>query len=332
MAVRPPQLIGESPLFHALLDRVSDLASLDCPVLIIGEAGTGKELMGSRLHFLSPRWEQPYQSVDCAAYDDEALHALVFGQADYAGRSSSDGRLVEADSGTCLLHNIDQTSAPFQAALARAILYGEFNVPGGSHRQKIDVRFICTSRLDLLAAVNDGRFSAALLDAMSFEVLRLPPLRGRFEDITALAEYFGRKIAASLGAERFPGFTPEALAILAEQPWPTNVRGLKVATERSTANAFLIDETLAAPINKLRLNPFGTARAAPPDIPRTAEGPVDAPALETNDFTERVMSFERGLINQALAMHDHHQGKASDYLGLTYHQFRGLLRKHGMKK
>lgn len=332
MAVRPPQLIGESPLFHALLDRVSDLASLDCPILITGEAGTGKELMGSRLHFLSPRWEQSYQSVDCTAYDDEDLHGLVFGQADYAGRNSSDGRLVDADSGTCLLHNIDQTSAAFQARLARTILHGEFMTPDGAQIQRLDVRIICTSREDLPLAVSEGRFSAALLDAMSFEVLRLPPLRGRFEDITALAEHFGRKVAASLGAERFPGFTPEALAVLAEQPWPTNVRGLKVAAERSVANAYLIDETLAQPINKLRLNPFGAPVKPLQMKPSEVTDVPETTPLETTDFTERVMTFERGLIDQALTQHDHHQGKAAEYLGLTYHQFRGLLRKHGMKK
>lgn len=328
MATRPPQLIGESPLFHALLDRVSDLASLDCPVFITGEPGTGKELMASRLHFLSPRWEQAYQSVDCAAYNDDDLQDVFFGGADYG---DSEGRLVAAEGGTCLLHNIDRTSRRFQARLARIIIYKEYEAPGGG-AESVDVRFICTSSIDVPAAVNAGTFSAALLDAMSFEVLRLPPLRGRFEDITALAEHFGRKIASGLGAEQFPGFTPEALAVLAEHPWPTNVRGLKAVSERSVANAFLIDETLAMPITKLRLDPFGTAqRTSEPSRPVAAQT-ADTPELATTDFTDRVMTFERGLIDQALTLHDHHQGKASDYLGLTYHQFRGLLRKHGMKK
>lgn len=331
MAARPPQLIGESPLFHALLDRVSDLASLDCPVLIVGESGTGKELMASRLHFLSPRWEQSYQSIDCAAYNDDALNALFYGGTEYG---DNEGRLNAVGGGTCLLHNIDRTTRMFQAQLARIIMHGEYETPDGTI-ETIDVRFICTSKADLRAAVSERAFSAALLDAMSFEVLRLPPLRGRFEDITALAEHFGRKIAASLGAERFPGFTPEALAVLAEQPWPTNVRGLKVAAERSVANAYLIDETLSMPVNKLRLNPFGAAQAVPEPSAIAAVASAQAagrPELETTDFTERVMSFERSLIDQALSLHDHHQGKAADYLGLTYHQFRGMLRKHGMKK
>ncbi len=341
MAIRPPQLIGESPLFHALLDRVSDLASLDYPVLIAGERGTGKELMASRLHFLSPRWEQSYEVVNCAAYKEDALEEVLFGRGDYSGRATVDGRLVSANGGTLFLDHINAVPAALQEKVARVIEHGEYEPLGSLETETVDVRFICASSLDLPQEVEAGAFSAELLDAISFEVLRLPPLRGRFEDITALAEHFGRKIAASLGAERFPGFTPEALARLSEQPWPGNVRALKTAAERSVANAFLIDETLAAPIHKLRLDPFGGASRTPQEraeaqtqVPAQllANEGIEPAALETTEFTSRVMVFERALIDQALSLHDHHQGKAADYLSLSYHQFRGLLRKHGMKK
>ncbi len=337
MAARPPHLIGESPLFHALLDRVSDLASLDYPVLVVGEAGTGKELMASRLHFLSPRWEQSYGSVNCAAYEEGALEELLFGRGDYSGRATVDGRLLSVDGGTMLLEQVETLPRRLQEKLARAISHGEFEPLGTQDVETVNVRFICTTSADLPLAVEQGTFSGELLDCLSFEVIRLPPLRSRFDDIAALAEHFGRKAAADLGAERFPGFTPEAIAHLGEQPWPGNVRELKTAVERSVANAYLIDETLALPVNKLRLDPFGRAdRSAVTPLPASA--PVISDMSETAensgrlDFTERVMAFERGLIDQALAQHDHHQGHTADSLGLSYHQFRGLLRKHGLKK
>ncbi len=343
MVARPPQLIGESPLFHALLERVSDLASLEYPVLIVGARGTGKELMASRMHFLSPRWEQAFMHVNCAAYKDKALEEILFGRADYTGRASLDGRLQAADGGTFLLDHIEAASPRLQEKLARTLEHGEYEPVGSPDTETVDLRFICSTSADLPAMVRAGAFSAELLDRMSFEVLRLPPLRGRAEDVAALSEHFGRRAAAHLGADRFPGFTPEALAFLMGQPWPGNVRGLKNVVERSVANAFLIDESLAQPVQKVRMDVFGGG--APDDERQIAatdmapagivaaeahEGPPDA--LETTDFTVRVMAFERRLLDQALSLHDHHQGRAADYLGLTYHQFRGMLRKHGMKK
>ena len=334
MVARPPQLIGESPLFHALLDRVSDLASLEYPVLIVGARGTGKELMASRMHFLSPRWEQAFMSVNCAAYKEDALEELLFGRADYTGRASLDGRLDAADGGTFLLDHIEAASPRLQEKLARTLEHGEYEPVGSTETETVDLRFICSTAADLPTMVKNGLFSAELLDRMSFEVLRLLPLKGRGEDIAALSEHFGRRAAAHIGADRFPGFTPEALAFLTAQPWPGNVRELKNVVDRSVANAFLADESLVQPVHKVRMDVFGGGH-----VPEAAEdaAPNESQAappetLATTDFTARVTAFERGLIDQALTLHDHHQGKAAEYLGLTYHQFRGILRKHGLKK
>ena len=338
MAIRPPQLIGESPLFHALLDRVSDLAALDRPVLLTGARGTGKELIAARLHFLSPRWEQAYIRINCAALTEEALDEALYGRERFDGRPDISGAFAGANEGTLFLDNIEALPLRLQEKLTYILDHNEFTPLESDEEQSANIRVIFAARADLRAAAENGEFSADLLDRIAFEALHLPPLTARPDDILVLAQYFGRKMASSLGADQFPGLTPEALAFLMEQPWPGNVRQLRNVVERSVANAFLADEALSNPIHAIRMDPLGRREPASEQIPQSvtvsAKDPSQnvPPALETTDFAARVMTFERGLIDQALSLHDHHQGKASEYLGLSYHAFRGLLRKHGLKK
>lgn len=333
MALKPPQFIGESAAFHMTLDRISDLAALDRPVLIVGERGTGKELVASRLHFLSPRWEESYNRVNCAAYTDEDLEIALFGE------EHQNGLLNEADGGTVFLDNIDITAPWMQERLLRLVETGEFVAVGSRETQTVNIHIIAAASptTDLRDVVKAGNFSAELLDRLAAHVLTLPPLRIRPDDIQPLVTHFGKAVAIALGADRFPGITPEALTFLQSQPWPGNVRDLKNVVERSTAESFLIDESLAAPLHTMIMDPFENvwsdtqAQNNPAqNIPTPAHKTQDT--LDTTDFTQRVMTFERQLIDQALTLHEHHQGKAADYLGLSYHQFRGLLRKHGLKK
>ena len=185
------------------------------------------------------------------------------------------------------------------------------------------------------SAIKANQISEDFLDRIAFDVVHIPPLRVRRDDIAPLISHFGRKMVSSLGAERFPGLTPEATNMLMGYSWPGNIRELKNVIERSVSRAYLMDETLSAPIQTLNLNPLespweSTAEDIAPIAPATVT--AETPAIQTTDFTDRVMVFERGLIDEAMTTHNHHQGKAADYLGLSYHQFRGLLRKHGMKK
>ena len=160
-----------------------------------------------------------------------------------------------------------------------------------------------------------------------------------------LSDLFGKRTTSDLGADRFPGFTPEAMAFLESQPWPGNVRELKNVVERSVAASFLKDESLSQPVADLQMDPFigpdwaialKSNSSSASDAVIAPGGPVinndtHKPGPEAG-FEERVLTFERRLIEEALSLNDHHQGKAADDLGLTYHQFRGLLRKHGLKK
>jgi len=359
MAALPPQPIGQSQAYLAILDRVSDSAVLERPVLLVGERGTGKELIAKRLHFLSPRWEKVFITVNCAAYTDERLDEELFGQSFLDGREDTNGKFYHADEGTIFLDNIDAVSPRLQEKLMGAIEYGRYEASGEHAEQEVDVRVISASAVDLPAAVARGAFRADLLDRLAFEVLTLPPLRARRDDIMPLSEHFGRKIAAELGAESFPGFTAEASEALLERRWSGNVRELKAVIERNTARAWLADESLSDPIGggpggALQFDPFEDpyrlkgdirpsyipAAAAPttfqtrsPEFETKQMPQPERPAApQSEGFEDRVLTFERNLIDEAMRVSDNHQGKAAKRLDLTYHQFRGLMRKHGLKK
>lgn len=352
MSAIPAQPIGQSDSFHALLDRVSDAASLDRPVIVVGERGTGKEMIASRLHFLSPRWEAQFVKVNCAAFTDEMLDRELFGQSFMDGQDDTNGRFFEADGGTIFLDNIDVLSPRLQEKLMRAVEYGEYEAGGEAYTQQVDVRIVTATGIDLPAAVTRGEFRVDLVDRLAFDVITIPPLRYRPEDVAPLAEHFGRKIAGSLGAESFPGFTPEIMVELETRSWAGNVRELKAVIERNVAQAFLRDETLSQPIAALNFDPFEGPYRLRDAAPNTSETPpiykesldltsslpaMELPQTDGNDdskasFSERIMVFERRLIDEAMQISDGHQGKAAKHLDLTYHSFRGLLRKHGLKK
>lgn len=360
MAVLPPQPIGQSQAYLAILDRVSDSAVLERPVLLVGERGTGKELIAKRLHFLSPRWEKVFITVNCAAFTDERLDQELFGESFLDGREDTNGKFYHADEGTIFLDNIDTVSPRLQEKLMGAVEYGRYEASGENAEQEVDVRVISASAVDLPAAVERGAFREDLLDRLAFEVLTLPPLRARYDDILPLSDHFGRKMAAELGADTFPGFTAEASEALLARPWTGNVRELKAVIERNTARAWLADETLSNPIGAgpagpLQFDPFadphrlrdarplevkpaqqhGTTALINANLPpkqKIMHQEPPSPSQETSGFQDRVLAFERKLIDEALRLSDNHQGQAAQHLELTYHQFRGLLRKHGMKK
>ena len=356
MAALPPQPIGQSQAYLAILDRVSDSAVLERPVLLVGERGTGKELIAKRLHFLSPRWEKIFITVNCAAFTDERLDEELFGQSFLDGREDTNGKFYHADEGTIFLDNIDAVSPRLQEKLMVAVEYGRYQASGEHAEQEVDVRVISASAVDLPGAVSRGTFRADLLDRLAFEVITLPPLRARRDDILPLSDHFGRKIAAELGAERFPGFTAEASEALLARDWPGNVRELKAVIERNIAKAWLADETLSNPIGgglagPLIFDPFAgphrlqdagpapqtnmqtNIETAPPPTHEAPPRPDDTSNLPPQaGFQTRVLAFERKLILEAMQVSENHQGKAAERLELTYHQFRGLMRKHGLKR
>lgn len=343
-------LIGQANSFLNVLDQVSQLAPLDKPVLIIGERGTGKELIAARLHFLSRRWDQQYQTLNCAALNENLLESELFGHEAGAFTGASkrhEGRFERASGGTLFLDELANTPAMVQEKLLRVIEYGEFERVGGSRPIRVDVRLICATNEDLPSMAEQGEFRADLLDRLAFDVITLPPMRERREDILQLAEHFAINMARELGLELFSGFTERARRILLEHDWPGNVRELKNVVERAVYR----NNNAYVPVHNIQLDPFESTfrpqkriRAAakiatavastppPPTVPLpNTPAMVSSNELDFStplDFKTLSQDFEINLIKQALAASQYNQKKTADMLGLTYHQLRGYMKKY----
>jgi len=331
MADGLPHLLGESPAFADLLDRVSAAAPLDRPVLVIGERGTGKELIAARLHFLSPRWDRPFVKLDCAALSPELLESELFGHEAGAFTGAVRrhvGRFERADRGTLFLDELANAGLRVQEKLLRVIEYGEIERVGGTQTMTVDVRVVAATNVDLPGEVAAGRFRGDLLDRLAFDVLTVPPLRARPEDIPLLAGHFAQAMAHALDRPGFPGFAPAAAAALRGHPWPGNIRELKNAVERAVYRTPPGD-----PVTEIVLDPFASpwrprGLQTGAEVGAEAPGPA-APALPY-DFRAEIAAVERRWLEAALQAHGGHQGRAATALGLGYDQLRHLLRKHGI--
>ena len=198
MADYKDNLLGEANSFLEVLEQVSRLAPLDKPVLVIGERGTGKELIASRLHFLSSRWQGPVISLNCAALNENLLDSELFGHEAGAFTGASKrhpGRFERADGGTLFLDELATAPMLVQEKLLRVIEYGELERVGGSQPLQVNGRLVCATNADLPQMVEDGLFRADLLDRLAFDVVQLPPLRERPEDIPLLANHLLRQSA-----------------------------------------------------------------------------------------------------------------------------------------
>jgi psp operon transcriptional activator len=331
-------LIGEAPAFLAMLEHVSRAAKLVKPVLVIGERGTGKELIASRLHFLSPRWEQPLIKVNCAALTETLLESELFGHqaGAFTGAIRTHiGRFEQANGGTLVLDELGTIPPRMQEKILRVIEYGELQRVGGSDTIRTDVRIVGATNEHLPRLAELGRFRADLLDRLAFDVIHVPPLRARPEDIHTLAYHFAVNVTKELRRQFFPGFTADAKAALLGYGWPGNVRELKNAVERSVYRTDTPDQ----PIDRILFDPFASPyNPAPPREP-LEEGsaaafasPAAADAGVPTDFRAAVANFERQVLRRALERAQFKQTVAAKVLGLSYHQFRSLLRKHGLAK
>lgn len=247
-------LIGQDNSFLEVLEQISQVAPLNKPVLVIGERGTGKELIAARLHFLSKRWEQNYVKLNCAALNDNLLESELFGYEAGAFTGASkrrEGRFEYAHEGTLFLDELANTSALIQEKLLRVIEYGEFERVGGTRSVKVDVRLVAATNEDLPSLAEAGDFRADLLDRLAFDVITIPPLRERPSDIMMLAESFAINMARELELELFPGFTKRARDLLMDYDWPGNVRELKNVVERAV---YRTPATL--PVHDIVLDPF----------------------------------------------------------------------------
>lgn len=312
-----------------MLEQVSRLAPLDRPILVVGERGTGKELVAARLHYLSRRWDRPFVKLNCAALSESLLESELFGHEAGAFTGAArrrPGRFEAADGGSLFLDEIATASSRVQEKLLRVVEYGEYERLGGSDTLRVDTRVIGATNADLPAMAEAGMFRADLLDRLAFDVVTVPPLRARRDDIPLLAEHFGMAMARELGWELFPGFTPSAHELLLGHDWPGNVRELRNVVERAVGRAERSDR----PVDGIVLDPFRSPwRPERPDA--AAQAPPAGPAPGPEDFAGRVAAFESGLLEDALRRERFNQKATAAALGLSYHQLRRLLRRHGLQ-
>jgi psp operon transcriptional activator len=337
MGERPGQtIIGEAPAFLGMLEHVSRAAALSKPVLVVGERGTGKELIAARLHFLSPRWESPLVKVNCAALTESILESELFGHeaGAFTGASRTHvGHFERADGGTLVLDELATISLRMQEKILRVIEYGELQRVGGNDTIHVDVRIVGSTNSDLRELTEQGRFREDLLDRLAFDVVTIPPLRDRLEDILPLAYAFAVNMASELKHDYFAGFTAKASSALLRRDWPGNVRELKNAVERSVYRA----ASQETQIDNIAFDPFDSpfrlrqdAMRQQPEAAGRAGGAGAPEHVFPTDFNARIRQVEKELLMAGLEKARFNQRVAADLLGLSYHQLRGKVRKHNL--
>ncbi len=321
-------IIGESPAFMSVLEQVSEVAPLSRPVLVVGERGTGKELIAERLHFLSGRWQAPLVKLNCAAISEALLESELFGHETGAFTDASRkrlGRFEHAEGGSLFLDELSSTSMSVQEKILRVIEYGEFERLGSSRTRKVDVRLIGATNQDLPELAKKRQFRSDLLDRLAFDVITLPPLRARREDILSLAEHFALRMTRELDRDLFAGFSRDASRKLLGHSWPGNVRELKNVVERAVYR----NTNPKEPAREIDFDPFDSPWRPVSGSPAPSTGLPD-PADGPLDWHKTISEMETGVLKKALEHCEFNQRKTAEHLGLTYHQLRGLLRKYEM--
>lgn len=342
------QFIGQSSAFLDAVERASRAAPLNRPVLVVGERGTGKELIAERLHRLSSRWDGPLVTMNCAALPETLIEAELFGHeagAFTGATRAREGRFEEADGGTLFLDELGTLSMGAQERLLRAVEYGEITRIGSSRPVRVDVRIVAATNEDLPRMSDAGKFRSDLLDRLSFEVITLPPLRVREGDIEVLSDYFGRRMAAELAWDGWPGFGEVAKRAMENHQWPGNVRELRNVAERAVYR--WADES--QPVDFVQFDPFESpwksaiASSSPGAVAEDREesaqtqprystdlSQIHDPASVITDFRLATESYEKAVLEQALARCRYNQRQTAKALNLSYDQLRHTLKKHDL--
>jgi DNA-binding NtrC family response regulator len=318
------QIVGDSQPIRTVISRIERVAPVPRPVLVLGPRGTGKELVARAIHTLSPRASEPYVTINCAAVAESLLESELFGHEEGAftgATKQKEGKFELADGGTLFLDEIGNMSLDFQAKILRVLEYQRFERVAGSESIQVNVRVIAATNADLRQAIAEGKFRADLYDRLAFEVISLPSLAQRIEDVPTLATHFLARFRQEVAGISVREISAAALDRLAAYDYPGNVRELKNIVERAVYMA--TGEVL-------------TAADVDAALPPEASGPA-ASALAFHDdprrpLDERVESFEAYLCRDALERTRFKQKEAAQLLGITYDQFRQRYRKYGLGK
>ena len=324
------EALGQSEAFLEFQERLSRVAPINRPVLLIGERGTGKELAAARLHYLSGRWDRPLVTLNCASLAPTLIESELFGYergAFTGARERRAGRFESAEGGTLFLDEIGNVPLEVQGKILRVVEYNTFERVGSAERIDVDVRIVAATNADLWELVRREQFKADLLDRLSFEVLVVPPLRARRGDVLLLARHFATRMARELDRVEAPVISDAAAEALERHAWPGNVRELKNVVERA------VYRSDAAVISEIEFDPFRSSCVAPitaglREAPAGAATPRVQGGTAGQAMKEAVWSLKVRMIEDALRSAKHNQRKAASILGLTYDQFRGLYRRY----
>ncbi|UYZ63348.1 sigma-54-dependent transcriptional regulator [Hymenobacter weizhouensis] len=237
VAALPSQhhIVGEDPAMQRVLTQVRQVAPVNMTALLLGETGTGKELLARAVHDLSPRRNQPLVTVNCAALPPQLIESELFGHEKGAFTGAHERRLGKfelADGGTIFLDEIGELPLELQVKLLRVLQEKEIDRLGGKASVPLDVRVVAATNRDLQAEVAAGRFRSDLYYRLHVLPITIPPLRERPRDIRGLAEFFLRRVSEELARPPLR-FSPQALAQLQQYSWPGNVRELQHTVERA---------------------------------------------------------------------------------------------------
>ncbi|KDE40724.1 Positive regulator of phenol hydroxylase [Nitrincola lacisaponensis] len=323
-----PKAIGEAPPFTSALEMIDRGANAEVTMLLIGETGTGKEVLARRVHSMSTRKEGPFVAINCAAIPPELIESELFGveKGAFTGATQSrKGRFERANGGTIFLDEVVELSPRAQAALLRVIQEGELERVGDDQTRKVDVRIVAATNEDLAEAVKAGRFRADLFYRINAYMVVIPPLRERQNDIALLAEHF-RKRYEKLYRKATLGFTDRALAALHEHDWPGNIRELENTIERgiilTDEQGFINEQSLFNTRWKQEKPESAQVRKI-----NTRSGQLENRSVESlvlDSLSEQVLSqeisieaVEKALIDKAMQKSDGNISAAARLLGLT---------------
>ena len=303
----PAEALGQSEAFLQFQERLSRVAGVDRPVLILGERGTGKEMAASRLHYLSVRWDQPFVALNCAALSPSLIESELFGHEAGAFTGARDkriGKLEHAQGGTVFLDEIESMPLDLQAKLLRVIETRSLERLGSNRQVTLDVRFLAASKADLARLSASGGFREDLYYRLNVVTIEVPPLAARREDVPLLLHHLMRKARARYHRD-VPELSPAALAALAARDWPGNVRELRNMADRLVLG--VVD-------------------------PAEIGAPLAGDGAGGESLAEQVGAFERNVIQHTLLSHGGRLKPTYEVLGVSRKTLYDKIRRHGLGK
>jgi two-component system, NtrC family, nitrogen regulation response regulator NtrX len=313
-------MVGNSPALQSVRELINKVGPTAARVLITGENGTGKELVARALHEASPRRDQAFVEVNCAAIPSELIESELFGhmKGSFTGAfADRAGKFEQADGGTLFLDEVGDMSLSAQAKLLRVLQEGVVTRIGGSKSIEVDVRVLAATNKDLESEIGEGRFREDLLYRLNVVPIEVPPLRDRLEDVPALVTHFAERLAAGAGV---PGksFAEDAIRKLQSRQWPGNIRELRNAVERALILA--AGKTVAA-ADIERLLPAGDGNV---HVPAAAGG---APTFET--FKQEA---EKNFLAQQLREHDWNVSETARALKMPRSNLYKKIERYGLTR